>query len=84
MTLGNRYNCKHPQLLADYRLLSDRLQGGEEDGVNNEDVDNNSLYTQPEDIYNIYKTLSAISPFFSIAYAFHLSGTHLITVLNSF
>ena len=27
------------------------ITGGEEDGVNNEDVDNNSLYTQPEDIY---------------------------------
>jgi fructose-bisphosphate aldolase class II len=26
------------------------ITGGEEDGVNNEDVDNNSLYTQPEDI----------------------------------
>lgn len=43
------------------------ITGGEEDGVNNEDVDNNSLYTQPEDIYEIYKTLSAISPYFSIA-----------------
>jgi fructose-bisphosphate aldolase class II len=38
--------------------------------VNNEDVDNASLYTQPEDIYNIYVTLSAISPYFSIAAAF--------------
>jgi fructose-bisphosphate aldolase class II len=31
------------------------ITGGEEDGVNNEDVDNNSLYTQPEDILHIYK-----------------------------
>jgi len=46
------------------------ITGGEEDGVNNEDVDNNSQYTQPEDIYNIYKTLSAISPYFSIAAGF--------------
>ncbi|SLM41053.1 fructose-bisphosphate aldolase 1 [Lasallia pustulata] len=46
------------------------ITGGEEDGVNNEDVDNNSLYTQPEDIYNIYHTLSAISPYFSIAAGF--------------
>jgi fructose-bisphosphate aldolase class II len=38
--------------------------------VNNEDVDNNSLYTQPEDIYDIYKTLSAVSPYFSIAAGF--------------
>ena len=33
-------------------------------------MDNNSLYTQPEDIYAIYKALSAISPYFSIAAAF--------------
>ncbi|KAI4093149.1 MAG: hypothetical protein L6R37_007435 [Teloschistes peruensis] len=46
------------------------ITGGEEDGVNNEDVDNNSLYTQPEDILNIYQTLSAISPYFSIAAGF--------------
>jgi len=46
------------------------ITGGEEDGVNNEDVDNNSLYTQPEDIYQIYKTLSPISPYFSIAAGF--------------
>ncbi|KAL6711134.1 Fructose-bisphosphate aldolase 1 [Coniothyrium glycines] len=46
------------------------ITGGEEDGVNNEDVDNNSLYTQPEDIWDIYKTLSAVSPYFSIAAGF--------------
>lgn len=46
------------------------ITGGEEDGVNNEDVDNNSLYTQPEDIWNIYQTLSPISPYFSIAAGF--------------
>lgn len=26
------------------------ITGGEEDGVSNEDVDNNLLYTQPEDV----------------------------------
>lgn len=46
------------------------ITGGEEDGVNNEDVDNNSLYTQPEDIELIYKTLSEVSPYFSIAAGF--------------
>lgn len=46
------------------------ITGGEEDGVNNEDVDNNSLYTQPEDIWEIYKTLEPISPYFSIAAGF--------------
>ena len=42
------------------------ITGGEEDGVNNESVDNNSLYTQPEDIYEIYKTLEPISPYLSL------------------
>jgi fructose-bisphosphate aldolase class II len=46
------------------------ITGGEEDGVNNEDVDNNSLYTQPEDIYDIYKELSSVSQYFSIAAGF--------------
>lgn len=46
------------------------ITGGEEDGVNNEDVDNNSLYTQPEDIHRIYTTLKKVSPYFSIAAGF--------------
>jgi len=46
------------------------ITGGEEDGVNNEDVDNNSLYTQPEDILAIYQALQPISPYFSIAAGF--------------
>ncbi|KAI8623059.1 hypothetical protein F5Y19DRAFT_482119 [Xylariaceae sp. FL1651] len=46
------------------------ITGGEEDGVNNEDVDNNSLYTQPDDIWAIYQTLSPISKMFSIAAGF--------------
>lgn len=51
--------------IADYEVIN-----SEEDGVNNESVENNALYTQPEDIYQIYKTLSPISPFFSIAAGF--------------
>lgn len=46
------------------------ITGGEEDGVNNEDVDNNSLYTQPEDIYDVYAALVSVSPYFSIAAGF--------------
>lgn len=46
------------------------ITGGEEDGVDNTGVDNASLYTQPEDIWDIYKALSAISPMFSIAAGF--------------
>jgi len=46
------------------------LTGGEEDGVDNTGVDNSSLYTQPDEIWQVYKTLSAISPRFTIAAAF--------------
>lgn len=46
------------------------ITGGEEDGVDNTGVDNASLYTQPEEIYDVYKALSAIGPNFSIAAAF--------------
>ncbi|KAF8075829.1 hypothetical protein FPV67DRAFT_1664154 [Lyophyllum atratum] len=46
------------------------ITGGEEDGVDNSDVDNASLYTQPEDVYDVYEALSKISPNFSIAAAF--------------
>ena len=37
---------------------------------NLESVDNNSLYTQPEDILKIQNRLSKISPYFSIAAGF--------------
>jgi len=46
------------------------ITGGEEDGVNNENVDNASLYTQPEDIWDIYKGFSQVTDLFSIAAAF--------------
>ncbi|KAF8343085.1 fructose-bisphosphate aldolase [Cantharellus anzutake] len=46
------------------------ITGGEEDGVDNTGVDNASLYTQPEDIWDVYDGLSKISPNFSIAAAF--------------
>lgn len=46
------------------------ITGGEEDGVDNTGVDKESLYTQPQDVFDVYKTLSAISLNFSIAAAF--------------
>ncbi len=46
------------------------ITGGEEDGVNNEDADKDSLYTSPETVFEVYKALSPISPNFSIAAAF--------------
>jgi len=46
------------------------ITGGEEDGVDNTGVDNNSLYTQPEDIWEVYEGLAKIGPNFSIAAGF--------------
>ncbi len=44
--------------------------GGEEDGVDNTDMDESKLYTQPEDVAYAYETLNAISPRFTIAASF--------------
>lgn len=46
------------------------ITGGEEDGVDNTNVKADALYTKPEQVWNVYKTLSAIGPMFSIAAAF--------------
>ncbi len=46
------------------------ITGGEEDGVDNSDVDDSKLYTQPEEVAYAYEELSKISPRFSIAAAF--------------
>jgi fructose-bisphosphate aldolase class II len=46
------------------------ITGGEEDGVNNEHVDNAALYTQPEDIWDIYQEFSKVTDLFTIAAAF--------------
>ena len=44
--------------------------GGEEDGVDNTDIDSSKLYTQPEDVAYAYEKLSKISPDFIIAASF--------------
>jgi len=44
--------------------------GGEEDGVDNSDMDTSMLYTQPEDVAYAYERLSKISPRFTIAASF--------------
>lgn len=46
------------------------ITGGEEDGVDNSDVDDSKLYTQPEEVAYAYEELSKISPRFTIAAAF--------------
>lgn len=44
--------------------------GGEEDGVDNSDMDASELYTSPEDVAYAYEKLTAISPRFTIAASF--------------
>jgi len=46
------------------------VTGGEEDGVDNSDIDNSLLYTQPEEVAYAYEELMKISDKFTIAAAF--------------
>merc|ERR1719329_1299160 len=47
------------------------ITGGEEDGVNNEDVNPEDLYTKPEEVYEVYKAFSEVEGSrFTIAAAF--------------
>jgi fructose-bisphosphate aldolase class II len=47
------------------------VTGGEEDGVDNSDVDSSRLYTQPEEVWEVYKQLSTVpNGRFTVAAAF--------------
>nr|WP_299488223.1 class II fructose-bisphosphate aldolase [uncultured Allomuricauda sp.] len=46
------------------------VTGGEEDGVDNTDIDSSKLYTQPEEVAYAYEELSKVSPKFTVAAAF--------------
>lgn len=46
------------------------ITGGEEDGVDNTNIDSSKLYTQPEEVAFAYKELKEISNRFTIAAAF--------------
>ena len=46
------------------------VTGGEEDGVDNSNVDNSKLYTQPEDVSYSFKELSKVGNLFTVAAAF--------------
>ena len=46
------------------------ITGGEEDGVDNSDVDQADLYTKPEEVARAYEVLNAVSPRFTIAASF--------------
>ncbi len=46
------------------------ITGGEEDGVDNSDVDESKLYTQPEEVAYAYEELIKVSDQFTVAAAF--------------
>jgi fructose-bisphosphate aldolase class II len=46
------------------------ITGGEEDGVDNSDVDASKLYTQPEEVNYAFEELSKVSSQFTVAAAF--------------
>lgn len=46
------------------------VTGGEEDGVDNTDIDSSKLYTQPEEVAYAYEELMKVSPNFTIAASF--------------
>lgn len=46
------------------------ITGGEEDGVDNSDVDASKLYTQPEEVAYAFEELSKVSSQFTVAAAF--------------
>ncbi|HAU58756.1 MAG TPA: class II fructose-bisphosphate aldolase [Opitutae bacterium] len=46
------------------------VTGGEEDGVDNTDIDTARLYTQPEEVNQAYEVLSEVSNRFTVAAAF--------------
>lgn len=46
------------------------VTGGEEDGVDNSDVENEKLYTQPKDVAFAYEHLKTVGNLFTIAAAF--------------
>jgi len=61
------------------------VTGGEEDGVDNSDIDNDKLYTQPDHVWQTYQSLSKVGTRFSVAAAFgnvhgvYKSGNVLLT-----
>ncbi len=46
------------------------VTGGEEDGVDNTNIDNSLLYTQPEEVSRSFEELKSVSPYFTIAASF--------------
>ncbi len=66
-------SCKYFERMARMGMTLEielGVTGGEEDGVDNSDVDDSKLYTQPSEVAYAYEHLRKISPNFTIAAAF--------------
>lgn len=66
-------SCKYFERMAKMGMTLEielGVTGGEEDGVDNSDVDSSKLYTQPSEVAYAYERLKAISPNFTIAASF--------------
>lgn len=66
-------SCKYFERMAKMGMTLEielGVTGGEEDGVDNSDVDDSKLYTQPSEVAYAYEELLKISPNFTIAAAF--------------
>lgn len=66
-------SCKYFERMAKMGMTLEielGVTGGEEDGVDNSDVDDSKLYTQPSEVAYAYEHLSKISSNFTIAAAF--------------
>jgi len=65
---------KYMERMAKINLLLEMelgITGGEEDGVDNSDVDSSRLYTQPEEVWQVYEALSSVpNANFTVAAAF--------------
>ena len=70
----NIATCQHYLKRMDKLGMSIEIElgvtGGEEDGVDNTDIDNALLYTQPEEVAYAYEELSKVSHRFTIAASF--------------
>lgn len=66
-------SCKYFERMAKIGMTIEvelGITGGEEDGVDNTDVDSSKLYTQPSEVAYFYEELGKISSSFTIAAAF--------------
>ncbi len=65
--------CEYFEIMNEMGMMIEielGVTGGEEDGVDNSDVDSSKLYTQPDEVAYAYERLSKISDRFTVAAAF--------------